>query len=150
MKKHFYLILVSKLVPKKEISSILGHFGSHFERRPLLWISRILKIFNVLLLFYYFFLFVYVTGILTSKSIFFLILVSKLWPKTASFVYIRALWRSFWKTPSIENLQNFEFILRAIAFYCFCVSNWYSDVKKQFFPHFIVQIMTKYDNFCLL
>ena len=42
-KKHFILILVSKIGQKRSFLPILGHFGGHFEKRPLFGISRIFE-----------------------------------------------------------------------------------------------------------
>ena len=146
-KSIFVLILVSKLWPKMAIFAYLRAFWRPFWKAPSIGNQQNFEnILRVIALYWF-----YIHNCHSDfKKHFFFILLSKLWPKIIIFAYFGPFWQPFWKAPSIENLQNFEFILRAIAFYCFCVSNRYSDVKKQSFPHFIVQIMTKYDNFCLL
>ena len=42
-KKYFILTLISKIWPKKSFLPNLGHFGGHFEKRPLFGISRIVE-----------------------------------------------------------------------------------------------------------
>ena len=99
----------------------LGHFGKHFERRPLLEICRILKIFDGLLIFT---VFTCVNVILTSKSVFTYSLVSKLWPKlTIFFIILGHFGSHFERRPLLKISKFFENILRTIDFYCFYICN---------------------------
>ena len=82
---------------KKVSLAFLGHFGGHFETRPLFGISRILKICYVILVFT---VFAYKTGILTlKKHFFFLLLVSKSIAKKVVFAFFRTFWRPFETRP---------------------------------------------------
>ena len=83
---------------------ILGHFGGHFEKRPLFGISRIVENMEDDVASYCFcvqnWYFNYIKH-------FILILGSKVWPKVILW-YFRTFWRPFWMAPSIWNLQNFD------------------------------------------
>ena len=103
-KKYFILTLMSKIWPKRVILPILGHFGGHFEKRPLFWISRSVENMQddvasscFCIQNWYF----------SYIKHFILILGSKVWPKVILW-YFRTFWRPFWMAPSIWNLQNFD------------------------------------------
>ena len=83
---------------------ILGHFGGHFEKRPLFGISRIVENMQddvasccFCIQNWYF----------NYIKHFILILGSKVWPKVILW-YFRTFWRPFWMATSIWNLQNFD------------------------------------------
>ena len=115
---------------------LLGHFGGHFERRPLLKISRILKICYtyIILLFT---VFAYKTSIRTSKLPHFNVLIMT---KMAIFAYLGHLVAILKGTLYSESS---EFCNMLHAFYCFRIQKWYSNLKKHFFLIYIVQIIPK-------
>ena len=104
-KKIFYPHLnVQNMAKKGNFFLFSGHFGGHFEKRPLFGISRIVE--NMLddVASYCFCI---QNWYFSYKKHFILILGSKVWPKVILW-YFGTFWWPFWMASSIWNLQNFD------------------------------------------